>query len=88
MEYRVVNSRNGKRYMKGSKFCKRDDVPEDVLRRLENNESVDTSKDCPFCGQPGTEEKMLNSVVYHLCLDDYNTKTTGELAETIVGSKT
>lgn len=83
MEYRIIQSTKGTRYMKGSKFCKVSDIPEDVLQRLHNQDKVDTSRDCVFCGQPGTEEKTLNSVRYYLCLDDYNTKTTGELAETI-----
>lgn len=83
MEYRLIKSRKGIRYMKGAKFCKATDIPEDVLQRLHNQDTVDTSRDCVFCGQPGTEEKTLNSKRYYLCKLDYDTKTTGELAETI-----
>lgn len=81
MEFKVLNTNKGIRYMKGAKFCKKTDIPEDILQRLLTQETVDSSKDCPFCGQPGTEEKTLNSKRYLLCLDDYNTKTTGELAQ-------
>lgn len=87
MEYKIIKGSRGVRYMKGSKFCKVTDIPEDVLQRLTNEERVDTPKDCVFCGQPGTEEKTLNGVRYLICLDDYNTKTTGELAQTIVQVK-
>ena len=87
MEYRIIKSSKGTRYMKGSKFCKKEDVPEDVLQRLLAGDKVDTSKDCPFCGKVGTEEKTVNATTYYLCLDDYNQKTTGELAQTIVKAK-
>lgn len=83
MEYRLIQTSKGPKYMKGSKFCKATDIPEDVLQKLHTQETVDTSRDCPFCGQKGTEEKTLNSHRYYLCLEDYNTRTTGELAQTI-----
>lgn len=81
MEYKLIQSAKGTRYMKGSRFCKASDVPEDVLQKLQTEQTVDTSKDCVFCGQPGTEEKTLNAKRYYLCLEDYGSKTTGELAE-------
>lgn len=83
MEYKILNTTRGVRYMKGSKFCSIKDIPEDVLQRLNNQETVNTTRDCPFCGGAGTEEKTLNSVRYYLCLEHYDTKTTGELAQTI-----
>lgn len=81
MEYKVLTTNKGIRYMKGAKFCKKSDIPEDILQRLLTQETVDSSKDCPFCGQLGTEDKMLGAKRYHLCLEHYQTKTTGELAE-------
>lgn len=88
MEYRIINSSKGTRYMKGAKFCRASDIPEDILQRLHNEETINTSKDCPFCGRPGTEEKTLNSHRYYLCLEDYQTKTTGALAATIYSQTT
>lgn len=88
MEYKILTTNKGFRYMKGAKFCKKTDIPEDILQRLLTQETVDSSKDCPFCGQLGTEEKTLNSKRYLLCLQDYQTKTTGELAGTIYARAT
>lgn len=83
MEYKVIQSAKGFRYMKGNRFCKVTDIPEDVLQKLHTQDKVDTSRDCVFCGQPGTEEKTLNSTRYFLCLTDYQDRTTGELAQAV-----
>lgn len=84
MEYKLIKSSRGVRYMKGSKFCKKTDVPEDVLQQLENQDTVDTSRNCVFCGGPGTEEKWLNGKKNYLCFDDYQNRTSGELAEKLL----
>jgi hypothetical protein len=81
MEYKLINTNKGIRYMKGSKFCKREDIPEDILEKLLVNEVVNTLHLCPFCGEPGTEEKTVNSKRYLLCMEHYGSKTTGELVE-------
>lgn len=83
MEYKILTTTRGVRYMKGAKFCSVKDIPEDVLQRLHSEGAVDTSRDCVFCGQPGTEEKTLNSTRYYLCLADYNQRSTGELAQVV-----
>ena len=83
MQYKIIKGSRGIRYMKGSKLCKKTDIPADILVRLLKQEEVDTSKDCVVCGKPGTEEKTLNFHRYYLCLEDYNTRTTGEIARTI-----
>lgn len=83
MEYKIIQSSRGTRYMKSNRFCSVKDIPEDVLQRLHTGGVVDTSRDCVFCGQPGTEEKTLNSTRYYLCLTDYQQRTTGELAQAI-----
>lgn len=63
------------------------DIPEDILASMELQKPVEETKPefrkCIFCGQPATEEKWFNREKYYLCLDDYQTKTTGELAEKI-----
>jgi hypothetical protein len=83
MEYRILKTNKGFRYMKGAKFCKKEDIPEDILEKLLVNEIINTLDLCPFCKEPGTEEKTINSQRYLLCLEHYQTKTTGELSETI-----
>jgi hypothetical protein len=83
MDYKLIKSEKGIRYMKGSRFCKKTDIPADILARLETENSINTSHECPFCSKPGTEEKTVNGRTYYLCLDDYNSQTTGALARTI-----
>jgi hypothetical protein len=83
MEYKLIPTNKGFRYMKGSKFCKKTDIPEDVLEKLLMDKVVNTLDLCPFCGEAGTEEKTINAQRYLLCLEHYQNKTTGELSETI-----
>lgn len=83
MEYKILNTSRGVRYMKGAKFCSVKDIPEDVLQKLHTQDKVDTSRDCIFCGQPGTEEKTLNTIRRYLCLTDYQERSTGELAQAV-----
>lgn len=70
---------------KGFKMVSKSSVPEDILVTLEPNKSVDDTKPefrkCIFCGQPATEEKWLNGDKHYLCFDDYQSRTSGELAE-------
>lgn len=60
------------------------DIPADILATLEPEKPVDDTKPqfrkCIFCGRLGTEEKTLNGQRHYLCLDDYQYKTTGEIA--------
>jgi hypothetical protein len=81
MEFKVLTTNKGFRYMKDAKFCKKSDIPEDILAKLLVDKVVNTLDLCPFCKEPGTEEKTLNSTRYLLCLEHYQNKTTGELAE-------
>jgi hypothetical protein len=81
MEYKVLTTNKGFRYMKGAKFCKKTDIPEDILEKLLVDKVINTLDLCPFCKEPGTEEKTINSTRYRLCSEHYQTKTTGELAE-------
>jgi hypothetical protein len=67
--------------MKGAKFCKKSDVPEDILEKLLVDKVVNTLRSLPVLRGRGTEEKTINSTRYLLCLEHYSTKTTGELAE-------
>jgi hypothetical protein len=60
-EYKVLTTNKGFRYMKGAKFCKKSDVPEDILEKLLIDKVVNTLSLCPFCGEKGTEEKTINA---------------------------
>lgn len=77
-EYKLIENSKGNRWTKDGKFVAEAKVPE--------SEKKLATKQCVFCSQPGTEEKTLNSTRYLLCLEHYNTKTTGELAETIASN--
>lgn len=72
-------------WFRDGKMISKKDIPEDVLSTMELQKPVDDTKPefrkCVFCGQPATEEKWLNGEKQYLCLDDYNTRTSGELAE-------
>lgn len=79
--------RGRKLFFKDGKMISVKDIPKDVLDTMELQKPVDDTKPefrkCIFCGLPATEEKWLNKEKCYLCLDDYQTKTTGELAEKV-----
>lgn len=72
-------------YFKNGKMISKNSIPEDILFGMEPEKPVSDQlpefRKCVFCGQPATEEKWLNGEKQYLCLDDYNTRTSGELAE-------
>lgn len=74
-------------WFRDGKMISKKDIPADVLSTMELQKPVDDTKPefrrCIFCGLPGTEEKWFNKEKYYLCLDDYQIKTTGELAEVV-----
>lgn len=69
------------------KMVAKNTIPEDVLRTMELQKPVDDTKPqfrkCIFCGQLATEEKWVNQARIYLCLDDYQTRTTGECAQQV-----
>lgn len=71
-------------------------IPETILHRLEtelefeieltNHQvktvSIDTKK-CIFDGHEATRQKFLNGTIVGLCNEDYQTKTSGKIAQRI-----
>lgn len=85
-EYKMTPGPRGRQlFFRDGKLISKKDVPEDILSGMELQKPVDDTapefRKCVFCGLPATEEKWLNGAKQYLCLDDYQTKTTGELAE-------
>lgn len=74
MNYKLIKSSKGTRYMKDGKFIKITDIPEDVLQRLHDKQEVDTSRDCIFCGAPGTKQRMAYPRLVDLCDEHYYSK--------------
>lgn len=74
-------------YFRNGKMISKNDIPEHILAGMEPEKPVSDQapefRRCLFCAQPATEEKWLNGRLNYLCLDDYQTKTTGELAEKV-----
>lgn len=62
-------------------------IPEDILESLETSQPLDDQKPefrkCIFCGEPATEEKLVNREIVYLCLADYQDRTTGEVVENL-----
>lgn len=63
------------------------DIPEDILATMEPEKPISDQlpefRKCIWCGAHGTDEKWINRCRYFLCLDDYQTRTTGELVQRI-----
>lgn len=69
----------------GFKMISRDKIPVEILATMKSekpvNDQLPEFRKCIFCGAQGTEEKRLNGEKFYLCLDDYNSRTTGEIAQ-------
>lgn len=69
----------------GFRMTKRDNIPEHILATMEPEKPVDDKapeyRRCIMCGQLGTERRFLNQQMVDLCLDDYQSRTTGEVVE-------
>lgn len=87
-EYKISKGPNGRNlYFRkdeaGFKMISVKDIPEDILKTMEVEKPVSDQapefRKCLFCGMQGTEERFINLQKVYLCLDDYGTKTTGEV---------
>lgn len=85
MEYKLIKSSKGTRYMKDGKFVAKDKVPISVLERLGKEEQISTSKDCIFCGVPSKLTRLLNSQPLYLCNEHYydSNVTLGKIAQRV-----
>ncbi len=79
--YKRIETKTGVKYWKDGKFIKKADIPAQVFQALETNPSYDESKDCIFCGLPGTKVRNYNLMVVHLCDEHYIEKRLGQIAE-------
>jgi hypothetical protein len=70
---------------KGFKMISKSSIPEDVLSTMELQKPVNDQapefRKCIFCGALGTEQKFINGEMIDLCLNDYQSRTTGEVVE-------
>ncbi len=88
-EYRKVMVRGRPRYLgpPTGKFIKAENIPPDVMIRLENEDKVPTialavSKECIFCGVGDCRlTRAINSQTIYLCGEHYYDKTIGKVAQ-------
>lgn len=79
--YRKITGKTGVKYWKDGKFIKKTDIPASVFQNLQTNPEYDDSKECIFCGQPGTKIRQLNLMIVNLCDIHYFEKRLGQIAE-------
>lgn len=69
----------------GFKMVAKSSIPEDILATMELEKPIDDTlpefRKCIFCGELGTERKLINGQGVDVCLEDYYSKTTGEIVE-------
>lgn len=92
-EYKISKGPRGRQLFfkkeEGGKFkmISVKDIPSEILDTMELQKPVsDTAPEfrkCIWCGALGTDEKWIDRKKYYLCFDDYQNRTTGELAERI-----
>lgn len=74
-------------YFRNGRMISKNDIPKHILENMEPEKPVSDQlpefRRCIFCNLPATEEKWLNLKKYYLCFDDYQIKTTGEVAEKV-----
>lgn len=72
-------------YFKNGKMISKSNIPENILSTMEPEKPVSDQqpefRKCVFCEGPATDEKWLNGSKHYLCFDDYQERTSGELAE-------
>lgn len=85
MEYKLVETKKGSRYMKDNRFVSQNKIPVDILERLGKQERVSTTKDCIFCGVPSKLTRVLNSQPLYLCEEHYydSNITLGKIAQKV-----
>lgn len=70
-------------WFKDGKMISVKDIPSDILATMEPQKPVSDQlpefRKCIFCGELGTERKLINHREVDLCFHHYDTKTTGEV---------
>lgn len=79
--YRKITGKTGVKYWKDGKFIKKADIPASIFQSLELNPEYDESKECIFCGKPGTKIRQFNLMIVNLCDEDYFSKSLGKIAQ-------
>lgn len=81
--YKKITGKTGVKYWKDGKFIKKTDIPASVYQALEINPQYDNSRECIFCGVPGTKIRQFNLMVVNLCDEHYFNKRLGQIAQHI-----
>lgn len=81
--YKLVEGKNGKRYMKDNKFVSVNSIPISELEKLfgKVEPKRTTGKECIFCGQQSRFTRFVNVQVVYLCDQDYYDQTVGKIAQ-------
>lgn len=85
-EYKQTKGPKGRfLYFKDGKMISKAAVPAEILDTLQLQKPVDDTKPefrkCIFCGDRGTEQKLINLQSVDLCFEHYHNKTTGEIVQ-------
>lgn len=96
-KFKKVIAKNGRQlYWANGKMISADNISADILHRLETELEFEVdsgvqekpvftinTKKCIFDGEPATKQKFLNGITIGLCKADYDTKTSGKIAQRI-----
>jgi len=88
-EYKLINGKAGKRYLKDGRLVSVKDVPKDVLQNLTEDNVVGeqgvkptpNSEPCIFCGKWGNLTRFVNGKTIVLCSGHFYSQTIGQCAE-------
>src|SRR3990167_9610109 len=82
-EYRLINGKAGKRYLKDGRLVSVKNVPENILQQLTEDNVVGeqgvkptpNSEPCIFCGKWGNLTRSLNGQSIVLCNEHFYNRT-------------
>lgn len=81
-EYKVLEGKRGKRYLRNNRFINRDKILISVLERLTPDQPV-RIKECLFCGGESKMERPFNRQSVVLCDEHYYSRNIGQIAAEI-----
>jgi len=81
--YTKVSGKHGVRFMKGGRFVKVQDVPEEVKTKFDSQERMGAldPKACLFCGSFASETRFVNLRTIALCEEHYYDKNIGQIVQ-------
>lgn len=86
MIYKLIQGKNGQRYMRNGRLVSESKVPEDIIEKLKidpvyDDSYIEPSKSCIFCGQQSKLSRFINLQHVPICEEHYQEMTVGKIVQ-------